>query len=84
MRGKSVVSRRRGFDTGGGERKAFTLVELLVSISVVSFVAAILLPALSAARRRARFVICANNQRQIVQAVNLCAADNDGFYPESV
>ncbi len=84
MRGKSVVSRRCGFGAGGGERKAFTLVELLVSISVVSFVAAILLPVLSAARRRARFVICANNQRWIVQAANLFAADNDGFYPESV
>ena len=79
-----MVSRRRGFDAAGGERKAFTLVELLVSISVVSFVAAILLPVLSAARRRARFVVCGNNQRQIVQAVNVFAADNDGFYPESV
>ena len=62
----------------------FTLVELLVVISVVSLLAGILLPALSKARDQARKLLGASNQRQIVSAVSLFAADNDQQYPESV
>jgi prepilin-type N-terminal cleavage/methylation domain-containing protein len=64
--------------------RAFTLVELLVVISILSVLAGILLPALSRARRQARRLLGASNQRQIVSAVSLFAGDNDHRYPESV
>ncbi len=64
--------------------RAFTLIELLVAISVISVMAAILLPALGKVRHQARMIIGTNNQRQIVVAVNLFAADNNERYPESV
>ena len=67
-----------------GQTQGFTLVELLVVISIVSVLAGILLPALGKARRQARALLGVNNQRQIVSAVNLFAMNNDDRYPESV
>ncbi len=63
-------------------RRAFTLIELLVVISIIALLVGILLPALGAARRTARGVICLTNQRQIMVAQHSYAADNkDVFAP---
>lgn len=64
--------------------RGFTLVELLVVISVISLLAGILLPALSKAREQARKLLGASNQRQIVSAASLYTEDNNHKYPESV
>lgn len=55
----------------------FTLVELLVVIAIISLLAALLSPALKAARETARGVKCLSNLRQIGAVINMYANDND-------
>jgi prepilin-type processing-associated H-X9-DG protein/prepilin-type N-terminal cleavage/methylation domain-containing protein len=59
--------------------KAFTLVELIVVVSIIGLLMAILLPALGAARGRVKAVICQNNLRNLGVAFTCYAEDFDGF-----
>jgi len=61
-------------------KKAFTLVELMVVISVISLLMGLLMPALSAARSQARAVVCKANLHQLLIASIGYATENDGFY----
>jgi prepilin-type N-terminal cleavage/methylation domain-containing protein/prepilin-type processing-associated H-X9-DG protein len=61
--------------------KGFTLIELLVVIAIIAILAALLLPALSSAHRRAQAVQCLNNLRQIGQTTYMYASDNDDQLP---
>ncbi len=58
--------------------RAFTLVELLVVISIIALLMAILLPVLSKARDSARIVICAGNQHQIAIVMEVLAVEHNG------
>ncbi len=56
-------------------RRAFTLTELLGVIAIIAILAALLLPALSAAKERGRRTACKNNLRQFILATHLYAGD---------
>ena len=62
-------------------KASFTLIELLVVIAIIAILAAMLLPALSAARESAKFSQCAGKLRQIGMVVNMYAEDNAGVRP---
>ena len=59
--------------------RAFTLIELLVVVAIVALLIGILLPSLGGARGSARTVKCAVNQRQLLLAWTLYAADYKDF-----
>lgn len=63
-------------------RRAFTLVELLVVISIIALLVSILMPALSKARYQAKKVLCMSNIRQWGLASSTYAADYEGWFPD--
>ena len=60
--------------------KGFTLIELLVVIAIIAILAAMLLPALTKARDRAKNVTCINNMGSVSKAAANYSDDHKGFF----
>jgi prepilin-type N-terminal cleavage/methylation domain-containing protein/prepilin-type processing-associated H-X9-DG protein len=68
-------------EAGKGSKEGFTLLELLVVIAIIGILAALLLPAISAAKVKAQSVVCVNNLKQLQTCWLMYVNDNNGFVP---
>src|ERR1041385_7718673 len=67
--------------SSAASRGGFTLIELLVVIAIIAILAALLLPALSNAKERAKRINCASNLHQAAVGINMYVGDANGWMP---
>ena len=72
------------FLSASGEKRDFTLIELLVVIAIIAILAAMLMPALSKARDKARGILCTANVKQLGTACLMYTGDNEEYMPGAV
>lgn len=65
-----------------GKNQGFTLVELLVVISIIAILLAVLMPALGKARAQAQAVVCSSNVKTWGSIYDVYVSENSGNFPE--
>ena len=70
--------------SGRFSNQGFTLVGLIIIVAVLAILAAMLLPALASAKRKAKRIQCVNNLKQDGLAFRLWEGDNGDKYPMAV
>lgn len=80
---RRAAALRRTSGKRSPHQRAFSLVELIVTLSITVLLAGMLMPALSSVRENAHRVVCATNQRQIGQAITMYAGDHRERLPEA-
>ena len=69
--------------TWGPRRSAFTLLELLVVVVLITVLLCILVPSLSRAIRQAEDTVCMHNLKEVYQSLQVYRLDHDGWIPIS-
>jgi prepilin-type N-terminal cleavage/methylation domain-containing protein len=84
MRHPPALSLSLSGKSGKPSRRGFTLIELLVVIAIIAILAAMLLPALASAKRKAQQSSCVNNLKQLALANVMYAGDTGKFIEPAV
>ncbi len=64
-------------NTGRYPQNAFTLIELLVVIAIIALLLAIIIPAISLAKEKAKTLVCSTNLKSLSASISAYATEND-------